>query len=63
MGAAADKLTGRVRSGDRFNYSAAEVRETQIAALNERFQERKDCLRLLGHRAEEAGTKIGRAHV
>lgn len=56
MGAAADKLTGQVRADDRFNFSAADIRETQIAALNERFQERKDCLRLLGHRAEEAGT-------
>ncbi len=56
MGTAADKLTGQVRSDDRFNYSAAEVREAQVAALNERFQERKDCLKLLGHRAAEAGT-------
>ena len=40
MGAAADKLTGQVRSDDRFNYDAAEVRETEIAALNERFHER-----------------------
>ena len=56
MGTAADMLTGLVRSDERFNYSAAEVRETQIAALNERYHERKDCLKLLGHRAEEAGT-------
>ena len=56
MGAAADKLTGLVRSDERFNYNAAEMREVQIAALNERFHERKDCLKLLGHRAEEAGT-------
>ena len=56
MGAAADKLTGKVLADDRFDYSAADIRETQIAALNERFQERKDVLKLLGHRAEEAGT-------
>ena len=56
MGEAADKLTGMVRSADRFDYSAAEIRPVQIAALNERFHERKDCLKLLGHRAEEAGT-------
>jgi len=56
MGTAADKLTGLVRSDDRFNYNAAEVRETQIAALNERFHERRQVLKLLGHRAEEAGT-------
>ena len=56
MGAAADQLTGKVRADDRFDYSAAEIRATQIAALNERFHERKDCLKLLGHRAEAAGT-------
>ena len=56
MGEAADKLTGLVRSPERFNYNAAELRGIQVAALNERFHERKDCLRLLGHRAEEAGT-------
>ncbi|MEO6718698.1 MAG: hypothetical protein ABIM50_15795 [Novosphingobium sp.] len=56
MGAAADKLTGKVRADDRFDYSAAEIRVTQIAALNERFHERKECLKLLAHRAEEAGT-------
>ncbi len=57
MGAAADKLMGLVRSPERFNYDAAELRETQIAALNERFHERKDCLKLLAHRADEAGTQ------
>jgi hypothetical protein len=56
MGAAADRLTGLVCSPERFNYSAAEVRATQIEALNERFHERKHCLKLLAHRAEEAGT-------
>ncbi len=56
MGAAADKLTGMVQADDRFDYSAADIRATQIEALNERFQERKDCLKLLGHRANEAGT-------
>ena len=56
MGAAADRLTGKVRSDDRFDYSAPEIRETQVAALNERFHERRGCLKLLAHRAEEAGT-------
>jgi hypothetical protein len=56
MGVAADKLTGKVRADDRFDYSAAEVRGLQVEALNERFQERKDCLKLLAHRANEAGT-------
>ena len=56
MGSAADSLTGKVRSDDRFDYRAADIRETQVAALNERFEERKDCLKLLAHRADEAGT-------
>ncbi len=55
MGAAADKLTGMVAAEDRFAHSAAELHETQIAALDERFQERKDRIKLLRHRAEEAG--------
>ena len=32
-----------------------EERDAQIAALSERFQEKKDGIRLLGHRAREAG--------
>ena len=56
MGAAADKLTSLVRSPERFNYNAADVRATQIEALSERFHERKDCLKLLAHRAVEHGS-------
>lgn len=55
MGASAERLTNMVRDADRFTHSAADLRETQIAALNERFQERKDSIKLLKHRAEEAG--------
>ncbi|MEZ5743860.1 MAG: hypothetical protein R3D89_09055 [Sphingomonadaceae bacterium] len=55
MGAAADKLTAMVDSTERYDFSADELRETQIAAMNERFQERKDQIKLLGRRAEEAG--------
>ena len=40
---------------DRFEHSAADLRETQVAALDERFQERKERIKLLGHRAREAG--------
>ncbi len=61
MGAAIDRLTGKVRDEDRFDYAADDVREDQIAALNERFQERKDAIKLLKHRAEEANiTEITR---
>jgi hypothetical protein len=56
MSSAIEKLTRLVAAGDRFDYSAAELRETQVAALDERFQDRKDRIRLLGHRAREAGT-------
>jgi hypothetical protein len=61
MGAAADKLTALVTAEDRFAHSHAELRETQIAALNERFHERKDAIKLLGHRASGAGISEIRA--
>jgi hypothetical protein len=52
---ATEKLTGKVRNEDRFDYSAADTRPLQIEALNERFQQRKDAVKLLGLRAREAG--------
>jgi hypothetical protein len=55
MGAMADKLTAMVAAEDRFSHRAADLRATQIAALDERFQERRDRIKLLGHRAREAG--------
>ena len=54
MGVAADKLTGKVRDDDRFDYTQADTLAVQIAALNERFQERRDSIRLLKLRADEA---------
>ncbi|MET0180530.1 MAG: hypothetical protein ABW194_08630 [Novosphingobium sp.] len=56
MGAAAEKLMSKARDEDRFDYDPAEIRDTQAAALNERFQERKDTIKLLTMRANEAGT-------
>jgi hypothetical protein len=57
---ATDQLTNLVDAPDRFDHSAAELRQTQLAALNERFGERRDSIKLLGHRAREAGvTEIG----
>ena len=56
MSSATEKLTRLVAAEDRFDYSHAELRETQLEALNERFQERKDRIKLLGHRVREAGT-------
>jgi hypothetical protein len=55
VSSAIEKLMGLVAAEDRFEYSAAELRETQVAALDERFRERKDRIKLLGHRAREAG--------
>ena len=55
MQSALDKLLGMVEAPDRFSHTAAELRATQVEALNERFQDRKDKIKLLRHRAEEAG--------
>jgi hypothetical protein len=55
MGAAADKLLGMAGDADRFDIPWAELRETQVAAMNERFQENRARIKLLAHRAEEAG--------
>jgi len=54
MGAAADRLTSIVHRDDRFDYNFADVRDAKVEAMNERFQERKDEIKLLGHRAREA---------
>jgi hypothetical protein len=54
-GPAVAKLTGLVSAPDRFEIPYAEVRQAQVEALNERFQERKDRIRLVGLRAEQAG--------
>src|ERR1043166_9409207 len=56
MGAAADQLTSKVRDEDRFDYDPKDVRPQQVAALNERLQERKDKIKLLAMRARDAGT-------
>lgn len=56
MSSAIDKLMGLAAAEYRFDYSAAELREAQVAALDERFHERKYRIKLLGHRAREAGT-------
>jgi hypothetical protein len=62
MGEVADRLTGLVHRDDRFDYDFADVVDAQIAAMNERFLERKDAIRLLGKRAADAGLTEIRAH-
>ena len=55
MGQAADTLTGMAMDANRFDIPHVALRDLQLAALDERFQERKDAIKLLGHRAREAG--------
>lgn len=55
MGRMADQLTALVHSSDRYDISHSELRDKQIEAVNERFQERRDEIKLLGHRARQAG--------
>ncbi|MCW1428947.1 hypothetical protein [Novosphingobium sp. JCM 18896] len=52
---AIERLTSLVESPDRYDYAAADLREAQIAAMNARFQDRVGKIKLLRHRAEEAG--------
>lgn len=55
MGEAADRLMGMAQAANRFDVPHADLRTTQLTALDERFQERKDRIKLLGHRAAQAG--------
>ena len=57
MGAAVEKLTALVADPARFAFSADELRETQVAALDERFQDRKERIKLVGLRARDAGVE------
>jgi len=52
---AVETLTGLVDSPDRYDIAHEDLRDTQIAAMNQRFQQRKDQIKLLARRAEEAG--------
>src|SRR5262245_16180776 len=61
MGAAVEKLTGWVHAADRFAIPAADLRGAQIEAMNEHFQERRQRIKLLGHRANEANVTEIRA--
>lgn len=55
MSQAVEKLTQLVHSNERYHLSHAELRDTQVQAINERFQSRKESIKLLRHRAEQAG--------
>ncbi|MFT4046191.1 MAG: hypothetical protein QM661_05785 [Solimonas sp.] len=55
MSSAVERLTQMIDAEDRFDYPHAELRGTQIEALDERFQDRRQRIKLLAHRAGEAG--------
>jgi hypothetical protein len=57
MGAAVDKLTGLVGTQDCFDIPWSDLRPAQIAAVNERFQERIGAIKLLANRAEEGNIR------
>jgi hypothetical protein len=59
---AVERLTSLVEAEDRYDIPFEELREAQVAAMNERFQERKDKIKLLAHRAEEANLSEIRSH-
>jgi hypothetical protein len=60
MGEAVERLTGLVGAKDRYDIPFRDLRDAQIRAMNDRFQERKDQIKLVGHRAREAGiTAVG----
>lgn len=60
MGANADELLSHMPDRTGFDLSYAEIREKQVAALDERFQEMVGRIRLVKQRADEAGiTGIG----
>jgi hypothetical protein len=54
MGSASETLLCYQSNPDRFDTPWADLRETQIAAMDEAFQGRRGKIRLLAHRAEEA---------
>lgn len=52
---AVEKLTGLVHAPDRYDIPAGELRAAQVAAMDERFQSRLGTIKLLAHRANDAG--------
>jgi hypothetical protein len=62
MGQAVERLTRLVEMEDRYDIPFAQLRAVQIEAMNERFQERKGQIKLVAHRAREAGITEVRSH-
>jgi hypothetical protein len=57
-----ERLTRLVEAENRYDIPFAELRNAQIAAMNERFLERQNQIKLLAHRAKEAGISAVRSH-
>ena len=55
MGTAIDTLLGYQSKPDRFDIPWAEHADLRVAALDEAFQDRRSKIKLLAHRAEDAG--------
>jgi hypothetical protein len=62
MSEAVERLTRLVEAKDRYDIPFADLRKAQIEAMNERFQERKGQIKLVAHRAGEAGVTEVRNH-
>ena len=62
MSEAVERLTRLVQAEDRYDIPFAALRDAQIQAMNERLQERKGQIKLVGHRAQEAGIAAVRSH-
>lgn len=61
MGKAADALLAHMPDGSAYEPSYAEIRDQQIAAMNERLQEQGDKIKIVALRAQDAGiTEIKR---
>jgi hypothetical protein len=57
-----ERLTGLVDAADRYDIPFTELRAAQAKAMDERFQQRKGQIKLLAHRASEAGVTEVRSH-
>ena len=62
MGGAVERLTSLVATEDRYDIPFEALREAQVEAMNERFQTRREEIKLLGHRAREADLDAVRSH-
>lgn len=53
MGTNADALLAKLGSNDCYDYSADDLREVQLAAMNERLQEQRDRIKIVEFRAQQ----------